>query len=96
MEMTPAGMKSIFASAEQLLYNHALTLAREAALSESCRPPNYVSSEVLYGNALTLLEVVLADAHDQVMWSRAGSDLSGINRLEDAFGLSPRAASDRF
>ena len=62
--MTPAGMRAVRASAEQLLYNHALMLSREAARSESSA--NLESCEVLYGKALTLLEIVLAEAQGQV------------------------------
>jgi len=62
-DFTPAGMRTVFASAEQLLYNHALTLAREAARSEV--RGNFDNSEVLYDRALTLLEAVLSDAQEQ-------------------------------
>lgn len=62
--MTPAVLRSIRGSAEQLLHRHAVTLSRDAASKEACA--NYASSEVLYSNALTLLETVLLDAKGQV------------------------------
>ena len=63
--MTPAVLRSIRGSAEQLLHRHAVTLSRDAASKEACA--NYASSEVLYSNALTLLETVLLDAKGQVV-----------------------------
>eukprot|EP00047_Mylnosiga_fluctuans_P002025 m.222837 g.222837 ORF g.222837 m.222837 type:complete len:788 (-) comp10834_c0_seq1:283-2646(-) len=62
-DMTPAGMRTVFASAEQVLYYHALMLAREAARAENTG--NLSSGEVLYNKALTLLQVVSADAQGQ-------------------------------